>query len=187
MIFFEQLKNSIKYKHPAVLKMTEIVVEALGGAGNFVGAHLRTADGLFIHAIPDNIQHLISSIPNSDNQIPNSDKLSTCVALAKQNRTKLVFLATDAVQPRHDAKFRDLWKHLPCTFTLAEILDDKDPQWSHMDQYRTSHTGQSMRKYLIPLIDALVASQGEKFVGTKGSTFSGYINRLHKSYWRKHK
>jgi hypothetical protein len=158
-------------------------VEALGGAGNFVGAHLRTADGLFIDAIPDNIQHLISSIPNSNQQIPNSDKLSTCVALAKQNNTKLVFLATDAVQPRNNAKFRDLWKHLPCTFTLAEILSDKDPLWSHMDQYRTSHTGQSMRKYLIPLIDALVASQGEKFVGTKGSTFSGYINRLHKSYW----
>ncbi|CEP10801.1 hypothetical protein [Parasitella parasitica] len=184
MMFFEQLKNSIKYKHPAVLKLTEIVVKALGGPGNFVGTHLRTADGLFVDAIPDNIQHLISSIPNNNSETPNNNKLSTCVALAKENRINLVFLATDADHPRNSSKFRDLWKHLPCTFTLAEILKDKDPVWSHMDQYRTSHTGQSMRKYLIPLIDALVASQGDKFVGTKGSTFSGYINRLHKSYWQ---
>lgn len=54
-----------------------------------------------------------------------------------------------------------------------------------MDQYR-SHKGESMRKYLVPLVDALVASQGRSFIGTKGSTFSGYIRRLHQNYRAKH-
>jgi hypothetical protein len=181
--FFKSLQESITYKHPAVLKMTDIVVESLGGAGNFVGAHLRTADGLFIKAVPENIQHMTDRIhtPSSNHTEPYT--LLNCVALAKDKQTTLVFLATDAINPRKDPKFRNLWTHLPCTFTLAEILHNKHPLWIHMDQYRTPHTGQSMRKYLIPLVDALVASKGYSFVGTKGSTFSGYIRRLHKTYW----
>jgi hypothetical protein len=180
--FFKTLQESITYKHPAVLKITDIVVEALGGAGNFVGAHLRTADGLFIKALPENIQYMIDRIPSTPSNHTNTDLLS-CVALAKQKQTTLVFLATDAINPRKNPKVRHLWTHLPCTFTLDDILHNKHPLWIHMDQYRTLHTGQSMRKYLIPLVDALVASKGHLFVGTKGSTFSGYIRRLHKTYW----
>ncbi|KAI8097964.1 uncharacterized protein B0P05DRAFT_97966 [Gilbertella persicaria] len=179
--FFKALQKSMVYKHPAVLKIADIVIDALGGPGNFVGAHLRTADGLFVKAIPENIQHLIDRIP-----VPNSERhalfsLDTCVEMVKANQTALVFLATDAVQPRKDKRFRDLWHHLPCTFTLDDILSKDHPSWRHMDQYRVSHTGQSMRKYLIPLVDALVASQGTSFVGTRGSTFSGYIKRLHQN------
>lgn len=39
--FFNQLRQTITYKHPAVLKMAGIMIDRLGGAGNFVGAHLR--------------------------------------------------------------------------------------------------------------------------------------------------
>jgi hypothetical protein len=39
--FFNSLRESITYKHPAVLKITDIVINKLGGAGNFLGAHLR--------------------------------------------------------------------------------------------------------------------------------------------------
>lgn len=164
--------------------MADIVVNTLGGAGNFVGAHLRTADGLFIKAVPENIQHMIDRIPTpSASNHTELYTLRNCVALSKDKQVTLVFLATDAINPRKNPKFKNLWAHLPCTFTLAEILHNKDPLWFHVDQYRTSHTGQSMRKYLIPLVDALVASKGHAFVGTKGSTFSGYIRRSHSTYW----
>lgn len=39
--FFNKLKSSITYKHPAVLEMSDIVIDALGGVGNYIGAHLR--------------------------------------------------------------------------------------------------------------------------------------------------
>lgn len=39
--FFKSLQQSITYRHPAVLKITEIVIKSLGGEGNFIGAHLR--------------------------------------------------------------------------------------------------------------------------------------------------
>jgi hypothetical protein len=116
----------------------------------------------------------------TNKNIPNL--LSTCVSLAKSKQTTLVFLATDAINPRNDIKFQQLWKHSPCTFTLNEILSSSNPLWSHMDQHRTIHTGESMRKFLIPLVDALVASRGNSFVGSKGSTFSGYIRRLHQTF-----
>ncbi|KAI7902221.1 uncharacterized protein BX663DRAFT_531537 [Cokeromyces recurvatus] len=187
--FFKSLQKSMTYKHPAVLKITDVVVELLGGAGNYVGVHLRTADGLFVKELPENIQYVINHIStlsfSSKDNLSNYNhySLSECVLLAKANQTTLVFLATDAIRSRMDKRFHHLWSHLPCTFTLDEILEANNPIWSHMDKYRTSHTGESMRKYLIPLVDALVASKGVKFVGTKGSTFSGYIHRLHQNYW----
>jgi hypothetical protein len=178
-LFFKQLQKSITYKHPAVLKTAEIVIDALGGAGNFIGAHLRTADGLFVDALPENVNHMIHRMADNSTVVVEKYSLKKCVLLAKKNQIKLVFLATDAVRPRKNAKLQDLWTHLPCTFTVNDILKPNDPAWSHMDQYRTHHTGESMRKYLVPLVDALVASRGNSFVGTKGSTFSGYIRRLH--------
>lgn len=145
----------------------------------------RTADGLFINAVPENIENIIQRIRHIDKQIPTnkntSELLSTCVSLAKIKQTTLVFLATDAINPRKNPKFRNLWLHSPCTFTLNEILSIHHPSWSYMDQYRTLHTGESMRHFLIPLVDALVASKGKSFIGSKGSTFSGYIRRLHQT------
>lgn len=193
--FFEKLKSSITYKHPAVLKITEIVIDALGGSGNFLGAHLRTADGLFVDAIPENIESILEKIENITAKSIESTKiqhlltnknisslLSTCVTLAKSKQTTLVFLATDAINPRNDDKFKQLWQHSPCTFTLNDILPNNSPLWSHMDQFRATHTGDSLRRFLIPLVDALVASKGNSFIGTKGSTFSGYIRRLHQTH-----
>lgn len=138
---------------------------------------------MFINAVPENIENIIQRIQPMDEQIPTnksmSELLSTCVSLAKTKQTTLVFLATDAIHPRNNPKFRNLWLHSPCTFTLNEILSMHHPSWSSMDQYRTLHTGESMRRFLIPLVDALVASKGKYFIGSKGSTFSGYIRRLH--------
>ncbi|KAI8981573.1 hypothetical protein BDB01DRAFT_794666 [Pilobolus umbonatus] len=39
--FFKTLRQSITCKHPAVLKITEKVIQSLGGPGNFIGVHLR--------------------------------------------------------------------------------------------------------------------------------------------------
>ncbi|KAI7889547.1 uncharacterized protein EV154DRAFT_514129 [Mucor mucedo] len=180
MQFFKSLQNSITYRHPAVLKISHSVIGALGGSRNFLGVHLRTADGLFIDAVPENIQNIIQRIPATSIPLINTTDLplSTCVTLAQQNQTTLVFLATDAIQPRSNPQFQPLWSHSPCTFTLNEILPPQHPTWHHVDAYRT-HTGESMRRFLTPLMDALVASQGSAFIGSKGSTFSGYIRRLH--------
>lgn len=152
----------------------------------------RTADGLFVDAVPENTDNMIEKIEkhrslttNNDTVIPIANQkisqiLKHCVSLAKLQQTQLVFLATDAPNLRQKQQFQKLFERLPCTFTLNDILPPKNSKaWAPMDQYRTQNTGDSMRKFLIPLVDALVASKGNLFIGTKGSTFSGYISRLH--------
>ncbi|KAI9274198.1 hypothetical protein BY458DRAFT_539491 [Sporodiniella umbellata] len=171
--FLKTLKQTMVYKHPAVLKTAKIVIDALGGP--YVGVHLRTGDGLFTHTIAENIQQIKEKIRYQPlDYLPD---LSSCVQLAHENKTTLVFLATDAVHPRKNTLLVDIWNHAPCTFTLDDIAHVHHPSWIYMDQYRVK--GESIRKYLVPLVDALVASQGRVFIGSKGSTFSGYIRRLH--------
>ncbi|KAI8887497.1 hypothetical protein K501DRAFT_242307 [Backusella circina FSU 941] len=195
--FLESLQKSITYNHPAVLAIAHKVIELLGGTGNFVGIHLRTADGPFVNAMPGNIENIISQldfiqqsyIPYNHSiddtrhgNLNEPNTLQTCNYLSK-NSQMIIFLATDANYPHNDPKFSQLYKSYPCIFTLNDILSEDNVIWNLMDQYRTSHTNTSMRKFLIPLVDALVASKGHAFIGTEGSTFSGYIRRLHSHFW----
>jgi hypothetical protein len=39
--FLRSLQRSITYHHPAVLEMTDLIVDKLGGHGNFIGLHIR--------------------------------------------------------------------------------------------------------------------------------------------------
>jgi hypothetical protein len=115
--------------------------------------------------------------------ISGTNTLETCIRLSKNRQAIIMFLATDANHSHKDPKFSQLYKSYPCIFTLTDMLSQDDPTWDVMDQYRTSHTNASMRKFFIPLVDALVASRGHAFIGTEGSTFSGYIRRLHTHFW----
>jgi hypothetical protein len=129
------------------------------------------------------------------------------VAAAKAGETTLVYVATDARNPRLDSAFDPLWKSHPCSFTIHDILtqggsydedadldsEDNDDEsaaaavasmeWAILDKERNPATGASMRKFLLPLVDASISSRGWFFIGSKGSTFSGYISRLHDVYW----
>ncbi|KAI8069243.1 hypothetical protein BC940DRAFT_237189 [Gongronella butleri] len=132
--------------------------------------------------------------PPSEHRPP---RLSECVAAAKAGRTTLVYVATDQRDPRLNRAFDLIWQSYPCSFTLPEILSDDqdsdddniDPSsssravWTILDQHRHPVTGASMRKFLLPMVDASIASRGWIFVGSKGSTFSGYIRRLYDIFW----
>ncbi|CAO3611999.1 unnamed protein product [Cunninghamella blakesleeana] len=279
--FLRSLQRSITYRHPAVLKLTDVVVDQLGGPGNYIGLHVRSGDGWFVNALPDTVRTIVSQIdkavqskndqhqqtqqqtllfdPNNmnhpfisnkqeedeegstqpqslstsasitindvyhQNGIPNLEK---CVAAAKNGEVTLIYLATDAREPRKNEAFDLLWQSYPCTFTIHDILsnnnnphyqpynsntkndnnnndmlDDEDltiedndieevtkalnesPGWSILDRERNPSTGSSMRKFLLPLVDASISSRGWFFIGSKGSTFSGYIHRIHDIYW----
>ncbi|ORZ21391.1 hypothetical protein BCR42DRAFT_448242 [Absidia repens] len=244
--FLRSLQRSITYHHPAVLEMTDLIVDKLGGHGNFVGIHIRSGDGWFVNTLPENILSIVSQInravdsqhqrntfvdfeldENSDSYDPAilpldsssmrsstpPPKLEQCVTSAKNGDATLIYVATDARNPRQDDAFDPLWKLYPCSFTIHDILaqegngngnetgdddddfgtEDNDDEgaaaaiasmgWSILDKERNPATGTSMRKFLLPLVDASVSSRGWFFIGSKGSTFSGYINRLHDVYW----
>ncbi|CDH60249.1 hypothetical protein RO3G_13655 [Lichtheimia corymbifera JMRC:FSU:9682] len=193
--FLRTLQRSITYRHPAVLAVAEQIVETLGGQGNFIGLHVRSGDGWFVKALPENIYSIVSQIgkalesrsstsqqqkviTSSTSTPPN---LQQCLTMAKRGEATMIYLATDARSPRDNPAFAPIWQRYPCTFTLDEVISLE--AWDALDRVLDPNTGNSMRKFLLPLVDASVASRGWFFIGSKGSTFSGYIYRLHDVFW----
>ncbi|KAI8341922.1 hypothetical protein BC941DRAFT_414886 [Chlamydoabsidia padenii] len=229
--FLRSLQQSITYHHPAVLKLTDLITNTLGGHGNFIGIHVRSGDGWFVDALPDNIIHIVSLLhrvsnkqhgrqqtlldlddPTTQPRYSSSiSNLAHCVTAAKNGKGTLVFVATDARNPRSNRAFDPLWTDFPCSFTIHDILalDNDDPDfdmedlineditvvlaaaaamgWTLLDNVHHPVTGTSMRKFLLPMVDASISSRGSTFIGSKGSTFSGYIHRIHDIFWSKNK
>lgn len=163
----------------------------------------RSGDGWFVNVLPDTLTHILSRLaqrtqlldlgPDETQPPPH---LATCVAAARKGKATLIYVATDARDPRSHAAFAPLYTAYPCSFTLHDLLGNDDfdygfdyrdtdapppMPWSILDRVRNPVTGASMRPLLVPLVDASVASRGSLFLGSKGSTFSGYISRLHRS------
>ncbi|KAI9264292.1 hypothetical protein BDA99DRAFT_537007 [Phascolomyces articulosus] len=210
--FLHTLQRSIIYRHPVVLNVADQIVNVLGGAGNFIGLHVRSSDGWFVKALPENIYNIVLQInkelesrsissqsemmmnlaPGSREQEEAIERqflqqhkldLQQCLDLAKEKRATLIYMATDARSPRSNPAFDPIWSRYPCTFTMDDLLVPSSPFWNELDSVVDSSTGSSMRKFLLPLVDATIASRGWFFIGSKGSTFSGYIYRLHDVYW----
>ncbi|KAL0084806.1 hypothetical protein F4703DRAFT_1794167 [Phycomyces blakesleeanus] len=187
--FLRNLQRSIIYRHPAVLTMAEKIVDRLGGHG----------DGWFIKALPENVNNIISQIqraveshqPGSLRAIlrPTEQRLTLdqCRHLAATQNVTLVYMATDARSPQLNPAFDPVWNLFPCTFTLDDIFSPLSSDWDTLERVVDRNSGTSLRKFLVPLVDATVASRGWFFIGSKGSTFSGYIYRLHDVFWSNEK
>jgi hypothetical protein len=104
--------------------------------------------------------------------------------LAKSHNISVVYLATDAREPSTNPDLAILYATFPCTFTIDNFTDPANqPGWNALNNAANAHDGRNMKKYLIPMVDATIASRGRLFVGTESSTFSGYISRLHDVFW----
>ncbi|KAI9031739.1 hypothetical protein CLU79DRAFT_830996 [Phycomyces nitens] len=192
--FLRNLQRSIIYRHPAVLTMAEKIVERLGGHGNFIGLHVRSGDGWFIKALPENVNNIISQIQRAVDSKPGHSHptlsvrptLDQCLLLAATQNVTLVYMATDARSPQSNPAFDPVWNLFPCTFTIDDIFSPESSAWETLEVV-DRNSGASLRKFLVPLVDATVASRGWFFIGSKGSTFSGYIYRLHDVFWSNEK
>ncbi|KAI9498375.1 hypothetical protein BDB00DRAFT_950194 [Zychaea mexicana] len=181
--FLHTLQRSIIYRHPTVLSVADKIVNALGGPGNFIGLHVRSSDGWFVKALPENIYNIEQGqglLLQGTQQKPD---LQQCLDLAKVGKATLIYMATDARSPRSNIAFDPIWSRYPCTFTMDDLLVPTSPFYHELDAAVDERTGSSLRKFLLPLVDATIASRGWFFIGSKGSTFSGYIYRLHDVYW----
>ncbi|KAI8149911.1 hypothetical protein BJV82DRAFT_707694 [Fennellomyces sp. T-0311] len=192
--FLHTLQRSIIYRHPTVLDVAGKIVDILGGPGNFIGLHVRSSDGWFVKALPENIYNIVlqinkelesrskSSLIEISSDAPEKD-LQQCLDLAKAGKATLIYMATDARSPRSNPAFDPIWSLYPCTFTMDDVLAPSSPLWRELDAVVDERSGSSLRKFLLPLVDATIASRGWFFIGSKGSTFSGYIYRLHDVFW----
>jgi hypothetical protein len=191
---FNLLTKSIAIQHPVVDSNADHVISRLGGRGQYISAHIRTGDGIFKQHITDTVQKIKTKLDRlvdaeeqrmQENtldelrmlqlrQTPESINtlLNRCVQFQPQGgKLTTLFMATDSKNPRNDPNMRSLFHEFVCSFTLADfpdILDSMD-----VKSPRDNHT--DISSLLIPLLDAVIASYGNDFVGTPGSTFSGYV------------
>ncbi|ORY91170.1 hypothetical protein BCR43DRAFT_97953 [Syncephalastrum racemosum] len=203
-----RLRDWISYEmgfgHPVVLNQALAVVGQLGGPGAFVSVHLRTGDGVFRATRAATMDKVRQTLEQHNSQVRHhhsaedmaieeitrlakegeiSQALHACLDIQSPEvhpRLRMVFMATDAAQPRRTmAEFFD---EFACLFTLSDFPDAVAA---------TVTTGQydgvsSYGPLLLPLVDAEVASHGSFFEGTRRSTFSKYIqyrNRRFRSYY----
>ncbi|KAI7896887.1 CigA protein [Mucor mucedo] len=94
-----------------------------------------------------------------------------------------IFIATDCPNPREHPLLRKIFRTFPCTFVLADFKKDL----MELSKIEVVDEKVKLNPWLIPMVDAIIASQGHTFFGTNSSTFSTYIERqLHPVYTNQH-
>ncbi|EUC65356.1 transmembrane protein, putative [Rhizoctonia solani AG-3 Rhs1AP] len=90
-----------------------------------------------------------------------------------------LFIATDAAHPRAHPSLAIFHKTFPCTFVLSDFPDEVKSLHALHRQGDMSPIG----RFLIPLVDAVVAGHATHVIGTQNSTFSQYVtSTLHTAY-----
>lgn len=90
----------------------------------------------------------------------------------------VLYIATDLRNPRENPSLASFRHTFPCTFYLSDFTSELGP----LDQLINPDDGVPLRPHLLPFLDALVAAKALRVVGTKGSTFSYYIEDLWKRF-----
>ncbi|EXX53250.1 uncharacterized protein OCT59_018428 [Rhizophagus irregularis] len=170
--------RSLKLSHPTLLDVSNNIINELGGFGNFLGAHVRTADGRFKHNLENIIDQVIEKLKKYQkisNQTINSNNiknlsLNDCKLLNK----KIIFIATDSSNPH--VTLSKIFSTFSCVFTINDFDDFVNPL---MKISYTFDKNTKMSKFFYPLLDLLIISNGMDVVVTYSSTFSGFAKYYH--------
>ncbi|CAO3702960.1 unnamed protein product [Rhizopus stolonifer] len=128
------------------------------------------------HTKPIEVHH-----PNRQ-QAKTTHKNLKCQPADKVNQRfqdTVLYIATDAPNPREHPLLRKLFKLFPCTF----VLSDFEKEWEEVKRLQVVEENVPLEGYLIPMLDAMISAYGHTFLGTPHSTFTSYIERqLHPVY-----
>ena len=166
--------------NPILIKITQDIINQLGGKGNFIGAHARLRRffhpaNITINTLSEKIKfdyfsHELYDFPSHENKLFNSCKKK----LINPNAIPLVvYIASD--KDKSDPDFEPFLNEFPCTFTLSDFKQSLEP----LKKIINPLDNMNMEGFFIPLVDLLVSSHGYRFYGTEKSTFSAYAKRLH--------
>jgi hypothetical protein len=110
-------------------------------------------------------------------------KCQSSDSITKRFKNTVVYIATDAPNPREHPLLRKLFRLFPCTF----VLSDFEKELEEVKRLQVVEEKVPLDGYLIPMLDAMIAAHGHTFFGTPHSTFTSYIERqLHPVYTGKH-
>ena len=187
--FFTRMIKSMTIAYDGVLPTADKIIAQLGGRQSYIGIHVRVSDGFFsensvanIKKIVQQVNDFVKSSESSLETSPTSTDFSTtneCLTkYTNSTNMPLIYMATDLHRTRSDEFYSLLYEAFPC----IAVLDDFIPLLSELNGIVNNVDKMPMKKFLIPLVDMVVAAKGKKFVGTARSTYSNFAYRLHKIY-----
>ncbi|RUP13806.1 hypothetical protein BC936DRAFT_139714 [Jimgerdemannia flammicorona] len=192
-VFYGLLESSLILSNPTLHRAAMDIVNQLGGKGRFVALHVRLGDGYFSQHIDKTLKAVITALdkaipnplntrrPQSFHLRPTSvhDRLDYC----RKAELPVLYMATDAPNPAFNQRLKPLYvRHAFCIFTYAEF---PYAGWLDVDNSPAlggAADGVKLRPFLEPLVDGIVAGFGSQVIGTPGSTFSAFVERLNEAW-----
>ncbi|KAF8332767.1 uncharacterized protein EI90DRAFT_3054329 [Cantharellus anzutake] len=147
------------------------------------GAHDLTPPNLHI----DETAHRYPHPPLSDVRYLNQSNHRNCLGtlhsrLEHSALNTPIFIATDVKKPRVHLALELFRKTLPCVFFLSDFDNVLSPLKTS-DIFFNDDEGLRVDTFLLPFVDAMVASMGREVLGTPHSTFSRFtVDVLHRAY-----
>ncbi|KAK9765819.1 hypothetical protein K7432_005536 [Basidiobolus ranarum] len=201
-----QYKNFIRskliYSHPSVLSVSKEIIQKLGGLHNYFSIHTRIEDSIFIVNAEENVKgsvnnmlkmltlgdknyfrahgDLLRASHSKGNTAFHRPSLDKCLQLHQDHPTHypIIYLSTDTPDPLRNTNLTILFHTFPCTFFAGDFraeLTELQKEYNPLD-------GTNIGKFLVPMVESMVAANGEYFVGTNKSTFSENIRYLHNTF-----
>jgi hypothetical protein len=173
----ERIASILNYRLDTPLgKTVEGIVDYLGGKKQYFGLHFRTSDKPFNRMVSQNLEVFVSNMTEVIDQYDLEQENLRC-----DDGTPRIYLATDHRNPRGDSSALLPWfRHFPCTTTLSDVPNHL---FEPLDEIRDSiNPRKSLKPFLIPLVDAMVAAHARHVLITPRSTFSKYIEDLYRAW-----
>lgn len=182
---------------PELFAEADAIIAKLGGPRSYISLHARVGDSIFERFSSQVMGRLIadlekykplllsSSSPVDNNkeqclEHPGGSRLAIDWSTYTTPRPLVLFMATDAANPREHPLFQSIYDTFPCVFTLSDFYDYRQ---SALSRLVNPADGIHYGKFLVPFLDGLIASHGQEFTGSMWSTFSSYIRFLHEQYY----
>ncbi|KAG2195142.1 hypothetical protein INT47_006591 [Mucor saturninus] len=166
------------------------IVNYLGGKSSFMSVHFRTSDKPFKKEVSANLKQFVKNMTEIvGGGVNDGNSSRACVRIRddqEQDLTLLgkgvnVYIATDHKDPRGEKSELLPWfEQFPCTTTLSDLPDHL---FQPLNKLRDLVSPvRPLKSFLIPIVDAMVAAHARRILTTPRSTFSKYIEELHKAW-----
>lgn len=183
-----KIRQALRYRmdtYTPLGQTVQAILDYLGGSETYMSVHFRTADKPFKKEVPQNLDTFMRNmtllVQNQDSNLTHCNIKKKAVEQHVYHETTSVYMATDHFDPR--ASYSPLlpWFDMfPCTTLLKDLPHSL---FVPLEKIKDSVApSKPLKKFLLPIVDAMVAAHGKEILTTPRSTFSKYIEELHQAW-----
>ncbi|ORX95808.1 hypothetical protein K493DRAFT_314809 [Basidiobolus meristosporus CBS 931.73] len=191
-VFQEMLKGYV-WDNAGILQTAGLIIQKLGGEQNYLGIEVPTLELEFSDKISANLKAgldvVVDNLLNSEceqpvgNRMLKAPSLDQCLMQHARNpcSSPILYLSTDAINPRAHVDFTPLFEQFPCTFTRHDFRAEFASLGVQLNQGDRINLAQHM----ISMVETEVVARGASAATTKKSMQGVYASLLHDIYYHK--